>query len=108
MAAEDILAEGLARLEYKVDILLRQLIGAITTPMSFPGQTCPACTSFIDYQIDVAKGVVVRKCKCSTGKVPPMIPLMPVAADPAAKASTDDQMAQVLEAINNRQNSKVK
>lgn len=107
MPADDVLAEGIARLEHKVDAIIRHL-NVVSTPMSFPGQACPVCTSFIDYQIDVVRGVVVRKCKCSTGKVPPMIPLVPVGVDPSSKATGDDQMAQVLEAINNRQNSKVK
>jgi hypothetical protein len=75
--ADDVLAEALARLEHKVDAIIRHL-NVSTQPMHFPGQVCPACGSFIDYQIDVTKGVVVRRCKCTTGKVPPVIPLIPV------------------------------
>ena len=65
--ADDVLAEALARIEHKVDALLRHF-KVQATPMSFDGQTCPACNSVIKYDVDVLKGVVVRRCLCSTGK----------------------------------------
>lgn len=81
--ADEILAEALARLEHKVDVILHslKLSGSFAhtgTPMHFPGQVCPLCNSLVDYQIELTKGVVVRKCKCTTGKVAPTIPLVPV------------------------------
>lgn len=75
--ALDTLAEAIVRVEHKVDMLIRHF-KLSSVPMHFPGQTCPICGSFIDYQIDIMKSVVVRKCQCSTGKVAPTIPLVPV------------------------------
>lgn len=81
--ADEILAEALARLEHKMDVVIRALmqkgyIAATNTPMHFPGHTCPVCNNLVDYQVELTKGVVVRKCKCTTGKVAPVIPLTPV------------------------------
>lgn len=76
-----ILAEALLRIEHKVDAILKAVMlpGQIPPmPLHFVGQQCPICYSPIDYQVDVQKGVVVRRCGCKTGKVPSMIPLTPV------------------------------
>jgi hypothetical protein len=75
--ADDVLAEALARIEHKVDALMKHL-NVVSSPMHFQGNACPACGVFVDYQIDVVKGVVVRKCNCKTGKVPPAVPLVPM------------------------------
>lgn len=75
--ADDILAEALARVEHKLDAIINHF-KIKSQPVHFPGQVCPTCQSFIDYQVDVLKGVVVRKCKCSTGKMAPTISLLPV------------------------------
>ena len=72
-----ILAEALARIEYKVDALLKKLVSTPHVPMHFIGQACPACNQPIDYTIDVNHQVVVRRCGCKTGKVPSTIPLIP-------------------------------
>lgn len=72
-----ILAEALARLEHKVDAVCKA-VGASVYPMHFSGNTCPSCSKVIDYQIDVVNQVVVRRCDCTTGKVPSAIPLLPV------------------------------
>lgn len=80
--ANAILAEALARVEYKLDLLLNGLgfAGAMQTPMHhFIGAMCPACKNPIDYQVDLANQVVVRKCGCRSGKQPPIVPLIPVA-----------------------------
>lgn len=71
------LAEALARVEHKLDQLLK-FVGAITTPMHFPGQDCPVCHKVIDYQIDIIKNVVTRRCGCSTGKQPMAQLIQPV------------------------------
>lgn len=75
-----IIAEALARIEYKLDLIIEKLMmGTRTiTPMHFIGHSCPVCGKRVDYQIDVSKNVVIRHCGCSTGKLPMTIPLTPV------------------------------
>ena len=77
MAAEDVLAEALARIEYKLDQIMYALNMAPSAPMNMPGATCPACTAFIEYNIDPVKNVVIRKCNCGTGKFVASISLTP-------------------------------
>lgn len=77
ISAEDVLSEALARIEFKLDLLLKHH-KVPQMEMHFPGQQCPSCGWIIDYQINLAKNVVVRKCKCSTGKLVPSISLQPV------------------------------
>lgn len=76
-----IIAEAIARVEHKIDIVIRILRSLDSTPyppMQFAGHLCPLCSKTVEYQIDIQKNVVVRKCGCSTGKQPMLIPLMPV------------------------------
>lgn len=75
MAAEDVLSEALARIEFKLDLLLRQA-QVPPVPMDLMQQICPICRQPVDYQINVTKKVVVRKCGCRTGKVPPDMDLV--------------------------------
>lgn len=81
--ANEILAEAVARIEHKLDLLLKhnKVQGL---QVHFPGQTCPLCQYLIDYQVDLIKNVVVRRCKCSTGKVAPTIPLSLSPVQPGA------------------------
>lgn len=76
-----ILAEALARIEHKLDLLLDGLFmkNTVHNKVHFIGQTCPVCLEYVDYQIDVQHQVVVRRCGCKTGKIPSAIPLLPVA-----------------------------
>jgi len=67
--ADDVLAEALARVEFKVDLLMKHLQVKTPLPMAFGGHTCPACNTPVEYQIDVMKQVVTRKCACTTGKI---------------------------------------
>ena len=78
-----ILAEQLARIEHKVDAICRE-VGIKTSPMYFVGLQCPVCKQDITYLIDVVSQVVVRRCGCSTGKVPSTMPLLPVAPQSGA------------------------
>lgn len=72
MPAEDVLAEQLCRIEWKLDLLLRnaKLPSIMLMPMDSPGQSCPACKQSVEYKINVTKKVVTRKCGCGTGKIP--------------------------------------
>lgn len=72
-----IIAEWLARIEHKLDLLLNT-IGGTHLPMHFVGHSCPVCKKNVDYQIDIGKNVVTRRCGCSTGKLPMTVPLTPV------------------------------
>lgn len=72
-----ILAEAVLRLEHKLDLILKHL-NASVMPMHFVGQTCSVCKKSIDYQVDMAAGVVTRKCDCKSGKLPPMYQLTPI------------------------------
>lgn len=75
-----LIAEALARVEAKLDIII-DYIGAgtkIYPPMHFLGNTCPVCKQMVDYRIDIVKNVVTRRCGCSTGKLPMATPLTPV------------------------------
>lgn len=91
-----ILAEALARIEHKLDYLLRHH-NVPVLPMYFTGNACPVCNKLIEYQIDVKHQVVVRRCDCTTGKIPSAIPLSPVPqvgasngnASPDAEAAGD-------------------
>jgi hypothetical protein len=78
--AFSILAEALARVEHKLDVLLRAL-GQDNSfqPMHFTGQVCPICKATIDYIIDIQNNVVVRRCSCKSGKMSSIIPLQPTA-----------------------------
>lgn len=76
-----IVAEALARIEHKLDLILQRLGFLDKTPlpqMQFVGMQCPVCQQQVQYQIDMTHNVVVRRCNCTTGKVPSLIPLSPI------------------------------
>lgn len=73
----NILAEALARIEHKLDYLLRHH-NVPVYPMHFSGNICPVCNKAVEYVVDVKSQVVNRRCDCSTGKVPSAIPALPV------------------------------
>lgn len=68
--ADQHIMEAIARVEYKVDAIMRHLKVPMPAPMHFAGSMCPGCGMLIDYQVDLQHGVVVRKCNCKTGKIP--------------------------------------
>lgn len=69
-----VIAEALARMEHKIDAIVRTL-NIKSVPMHFLGQSCPICSKPIDYQVDIGNQVVVRKCGCSSGKIAAMSPI---------------------------------
>ena len=73
MAADDVLAEAMARIEFKHDLIILslKLSGALLPQLETPGQSCPVCKGPVEYQTNVFKGVVTRKCGCKTGKIVP-------------------------------------
>jgi hypothetical protein len=68
--ADALIMEALARVEYKLDAIMRHQKIPMPSPMHFVGSACPACGMLIDYQVNLQHGVVVRKCECKTGKFP--------------------------------------
>ena len=85
-----IIAEALARIEHKLDAILRHGKVPAPPPMSFMGATCPACNQTVEYQVDLQNNVVVRKCQCSTGKFVSMIPLFPTLQPPGVTNARPD------------------
>lgn len=76
--SDAILAEALLRIEHKVDVILRSLVGTTSIqPLHFVGQVCPVCLMTVDYTVDAVQQVVVRRCGCKTGKIPSSIQLIP-------------------------------
>lgn len=84
MAAEDVLAEALARLEHKVDLILEFLAttvgpgtqGFLLTQVGDQKHVCPVCTQQVQYMVDIIKKVVIRKCGCATGMIAPFDPTL--------------------------------
>ena len=72
------IAESLARIEHKLDLVLKHIGVSGAPPMHFQGQYCPACMMPVDYVIDMMKNIVVRRCGCTTGKQPSAVPLTPL------------------------------
>lgn len=72
MNAADVLAEALARIEYKIDTLAKKLkidLSQFEDKM-IPGirRICPFCSMPVEDLVDLDRKVVKRTCGCSTGK----------------------------------------
>jgi hypothetical protein len=75
MPADNVLAEALARVEHKVDLLLGDLLRLhhiIKCPQLGAIVTCPVCDQKVEYQVDQINKVIVRKCGCKTGLQAPL------------------------------------
>jgi hypothetical protein len=70
--------EALARVEHKIDALMRWTGCPMPAQMQFVGNMCPACGMMIQYNVDFTYGVVVRRCDCKTGLIPSTMPPLPV------------------------------
>jgi hypothetical protein len=69
--ADDKIMEALARIEHKQDLLLLSEKRVRRYPqVSDTGNKCPVCLQPINYNVDIEDSVVIRKCGCSTGKIP--------------------------------------
>jgi hypothetical protein len=70
-----VLAEALARVEHKLDLIINQSFGntpAFLTGVGDPSHTCPLCKKQVRYTVDVIKKVLTRQCGCKTGLQPPI------------------------------------
>jgi hypothetical protein len=105
MSASSEFAESLARIEHKLDLVLKvqtimlNVMRSTNGPIIIdqpqvgdPNHTCPVCAQPVTYGIDLGAGIVSRKCGCKTGKIainlndfaPPTQPRRPdVRTDPA-------------------------
>ena len=93
--AFSILAEAVARIEHKLDLILRAIKyyeAPERMPMNFIGHPCPVCDQLVKYTVDLTQNVVVRQCQCTTGKLVPTIPLFPVDTPgvPNGRTTSDD------------------
>lgn len=86
--ANDVFAETLAQVQYKLDLIIRHL-KIPAAPMHFQGHVCPVCNAYVDYQVDVMKGIVMRACNCKTGKIAslPLTPVVPTGETHVARYS---------------------
>ena len=83
MSLQD-LAEAMARIEYKLDLLLEGQAGGQVRSYASLGSArrCPACGQPVRHQLGVFTKAVTRICGCKTGIVPP--PDMAALAPPEA------------------------
>lgn len=74
MTADAKQMESLARIEHKLDLLLRiESFGTKRYETLIKRLNdinyCPVCEQLIEHKPDIIDAVVVRKCGCSTGKI---------------------------------------
>jgi hypothetical protein len=70
-----IIAEALARIEHKLDLLLQNIKYQhvpVLTGVGDKSHTCPLCKQQVKYVVDVIKKVLTRQCGCKTGLQPPI------------------------------------
>lgn len=76
MSSPNTLAEALARVEHKLDLLLESQAGQ--DPMlqlrsvGDPDHLCPVCQKAVSYHVDIMSKLLTRTCGCSTGKSAPL------------------------------------
>ena len=84
-----VLAEALARIEHKLDLLLRgTLSSSRLISVGDKSHACPLCNQQVKYSIDILKRVLTRQCGCKTGFQPP-VDLEAYAPPPAARRQDD-------------------
>ena len=76
MSSPHALAEALARVEHKLDLLLESQAGidgglALRT-VGDPSHLCPLCQAAVTYQVDLMNQSLTRRCGCSTGVQAPL------------------------------------
>lgn len=104
MPANAKIMEALARIEHKLDLLLkidqirnmkegvRGLADKIRlAAVADASHTCPVCEKTVEYQVDINDSVVVRKCGCSTGKIALDMGAFAPPVSPAKKKETEDE-----------------
>lgn len=84
MSADDKMAEALARIEHKIDVLMALMARSMTPSpanqtflenvmkyeqVGSKSHKCFLCAKSVEYIVNTADAVVVRKCGCTTGKI---------------------------------------
>lgn len=95
MSALHKLAEALARIEHKVDVLLHwnfspQHYSLLAIPqLKDFSHSCPICCQTVQYLVDPGAEILIRKCGCATGKQAPikLEAFAPPPPDPSQKGS---------------------
>lgn len=76
MSSTGPLAEALARVEHKLDLLLESQAGQDRQlqlrTLGDPEHLCPLCQQSVTYLVDIMSKLLTRKCGCSTGMQAPL------------------------------------
>ena len=76
MSSPNTLAEALARVEHKLDLLLESQAGQDPLlelrSVGDPNHLCPICTKPVTYYVDIMSKLLTRTCGCSTGMSAPL------------------------------------
>lgn len=76
MSSPNTLAEALARVEHKLDLLLESQAGLDRQlqlrSVGDPEHLCPVCQNSVSYHVDIMSKLLTRTCGCSTGKAAPL------------------------------------
>lgn len=76
MSSPNTLAEALARVEHKLDLLLESQAGLDRQlqlrSVGDPEHLCPVCQQAVKYHVDIMSKLLTRTCGCSTGKSAPL------------------------------------
>ncbi len=71
-----VLAEALARIEHKMDLILQQEKKRnpqlLIPPVGAFLHNCPVCSEQVKYIVDPILAVLIRKCGCKTGMQAPI------------------------------------
>lgn len=93
MPNNNILAEALARIEHKLDLLLEsqasQHPNLLLTPVGDGEHTCPLCLKPVHYQVDFMNALIKRLCGCSTGLQAPVDLNIQIATEPPKHGQED-------------------
>jgi len=70
-----IIAEALARIEHKLDVIIKASWSSnspFLTSVGDKSHSCPLCKQQVKYTVDVIKKVLTRQCGCKTGLQAPI------------------------------------
>jgi hypothetical protein len=93
MSSPNTLAEALARVEHKLDLLLGSQAGQDgqlqLLAVGDKTHMCPVCHKSVTYRVDIMSKLLTRMCGCSTGMSAPLN-LTPFSPPPATNTNTEN------------------